>query len=82
MKSGESDPRSSQGPKERKPKISDALGVDSFVSISARVGNDLGGYICDVDGNGLLLDVRDPSGDPEGFAFVPWSSIERVHLDS
>lgn len=82
MRSNESDPRSSQGPKERKPKISEALATDSFVSIIARVGNDLGGYVCDVDNNGLLLDVRDPSGDPEGFAFVPWSSVERVQLDT
>ena len=80
MRSGERDPRSSQGPKKQKPKISEALGVDSFVSISARVGNDLAGYVCDADGNGLLLDVRDPSGDPEGFYFMPWSSIERVEV--
>jgi hypothetical protein len=34
--------------------------------------------VCDQNENGLLLDPRDPSGDPTGYEFLPWSSIERV----
>lgn len=49
--------------------------------MSARVGNDLSGYVCDKDEAGLLLDVRDPSGDPGGYEFLPWSSIERVRVE-
>ena len=62
----------------------DAPGLDgffrrgSYVSVSARTGNDLQGYVCDAGENGLLLDVRDASGDPGGYEFLPWSSIERV----
>ena len=36
------------------------------------------GYVCDRNESGLLLDARDPSGDPTGYEFLPWSSIERV----
>jgi hypothetical protein len=71
---------STQGLREGSPKISEALGRGSFVAVSARVGNDLSGYICDKDEAGLLLDVRDPSGDPGGYEFLPWSSIERVRV--
>lgn len=62
----------------------DAPGLDGFlyrgsrVFVSARTGNDLQGYVCGTDERGLLLDVRDPSGDPGGYEFLPWSSIERV----
>jgi hypothetical protein len=34
--------------------------------------------VCDQNESGLLLDARDPSGDPTGYEFLPWSSIERV----
>jgi hypothetical protein len=37
--------------------------------------------VCDSDGSGLLLEVRDPSGDIHGYEFLPWSSIERVSAD-
>ena len=70
----------SQGLGEGSPRMSEALGRGSFVAVSARVGNDLSGYVCDMDGMGLLLDVRDPSGDPGGYEFLPWSSIERVRI--
>jgi hypothetical protein len=70
----------SQGLREGSPKMSEALGRGSFVAVSARVGNDLAGYVCDADVSGLLLDVRDPSGDPGGYEFLPWSSIERVRV--
>jgi hypothetical protein len=71
----------SQGLREGSPKMSEALGRGSFVAVSARVGNDLAGYVCDADVSGLLLDVRDPSGDPGGYEFLPWSSIERVRVE-
>jgi len=67
--------------REEAPEITGFFGRGSFVSVSARTGNDLAGYVCDRDGNGLLLDVRDPSGDPGGYEFLPWSSIERVSVD-
>ena len=53
----------------------------SLVFVSARTGNDLQGYVCEADDRGLLVDVRDPSGDPGGYEFLPWSSIERVVPD-
>ncbi len=69
-----------QGLREGSPELSEALARGSFVSVSARVGNDVVGYVCDSDGSGLLLDVRDPSGDPGGYEFLPWSSIERLKV--
>ena len=70
------------GMREGAPEISGRtiVGV-SMDSVSARIGNDLAGYVCDSDGNGLLLEVRDPSGDLHGYEFLPWSSIERVSAD-
>jgi hypothetical protein len=67
--------------REGAPEIAGFLGRGSFVSVSARIGNDLSGYVCDRDGSGLLLDVRDQSGDPTGYEFLPWSSIERVSVE-
>jgi hypothetical protein len=71
----------SQGLRAGSPRIPEALGRGSFIAVSARVGNDLSGYVCDADVSGLLLDVRDPSGDPGGYEFLPWSSIERVRVE-
>lgn len=64
--------------REQSPMISGALGRGAYVSVAARVGTDLRGYVCDRDESGLLIDVRDPSGDPGDYEFLPWSSIERV----
>jgi hypothetical protein len=69
------------GLREGAPEISGFFGRGSFVSVSARIGNDLAGYVCGRDASGLLLDVRDPSGDPTGYEFLPWSSIERVSAE-
>ncbi len=63
------------------PEIPGFLSRGSFVSVSARIGNDLAGYVCDRDGSGLLLEVRDPSGDPHGYEFLPWYSIERISAE-
>ena len=60
------------------PRMAGFFERGSYVSVSARTGNDLRGYDSDVDENGLLLDVRDASGDATGYEFLPWSSIERV----
>ena len=67
--------------REGAPDLSGFLARGSFVSVSARTGNDVAGYVCDRDGSGLLLDVRDASGDPTGYEFLPWSSIERVSIE-
>jgi hypothetical protein len=64
--------------REDAPRIEGFLGRGSMVTVSARTGVDLAGYVCDQNGSGLLLDARDPSGDPTGYEFLPWSSIERV----
>jgi hypothetical protein len=69
------------GIREGAPEISGFLSRGSFVSVSARIGNDLAGYVCDRDGSGLLLEVRDPSGDIHGYEFLPWASIERVSAE-
>ncbi len=69
------------GLREGAPEISGFLYRGQFGRVSARTGQDLTGYVCDRDGNGLLLDVRDPSGDPHGYDFLPWSSIERVSAE-
>ena len=69
---------SNGGMREEAPEITGFLSRGSFVSISARIGNDLAGYVCDRDGSGLLLEVRDPGGDPHGYEFLPWTSIERI----
>lgn len=63
------------------PRISEFLGRGKPVSVSARTGTDLRGYVCDRDETGLLLDVRDPSGNSSGYEFLPWSSIERVSVE-
>jgi hypothetical protein len=60
------------------PRITGFLGRGSLVTVSARTGIDLKGYVCDQNESGLLLETRDPSGDPSGYEFLPWSSIERV----
>ena len=60
------------------PQITGFLGRGTFVVVSARTGSDLEGYVCDQNESGLLLDVRDPSGDATTYEFLPWSSIERV----
>jgi hypothetical protein len=70
-----------EGLREGAPKIPGFFDRGSFVSVSARIGNDLVGYVCGRDGSGLLLDVRDQSGEPTGYEFLPWSSIERVSVE-
>lgn len=68
--------------REGSPSIAEAFGRGNRVSATVRSGYDVTGYVCDYDGAGLLLDLRDPSGDPSGYEFLPWSSLERVRLQS
>jgi hypothetical protein len=69
---------SNEGIREDAPRIENFLGRGSQVTVTARTGVDLAGYVCDRNESGLLLDARDPSGDPTGYEFLPWSSIERL----
>jgi hypothetical protein len=69
-----------EGLRQDAPQISGFLGRGTFVVVSARTGNDLEGYVCDQNESGLLLDVRDSSGDATTYEFLPWSSIERVSV--
>lgn len=64
--------------REQAPGISGALERGVYVSVSSKVGTDVEGFICDRDESGLLVDTRDPSGDPGDYEFLPWASIERV----
>ena len=67
-----------EGMREDAPRLTDFLGRGSLVTVSARTGVELDGFVCDQNEIGLLVDSRDPSGDPTGYEFLPWSSIERV----
>ena len=69
-----------QGLRAGSPELGEAFGRGGFVSVTVRSGYDVSGYVSDRDGVGILLDVRDPSGDPGGYEFLPWSSIERVKI--
>ena len=66
--------------REGSPKIPEAFARGGFVSVTVRSGYDVSGYVCDSDSSGLLLDIRDPSGAPSGYEFLPWSSIERARI--
>jgi len=67
-----------EGMRDDAPRMTGFFGRGSLVTVSARTGIDLQGYVCDQNESGLLLDARDPSGDSTGYEFLPWSSIERV----
>jgi hypothetical protein len=57
--------------REDAPRIERFLGRGRLITVSARTGVDLAGYVCDQNESGLLLDARDPSGDPTGYEFLP-----------
>ena len=67
-----------EGMRDGAPRITGLLGRENLVTVSARTGIDLKGYVCDQNDSGLLLETRDSSGDSSGHEFLPWSSIERV----
>ena len=64
----------------RAPKVSDALKKGMFVSIVTWSGREVVGLVCDREQSGLLLDVREPDADSDGYVFLPWSSIEQVKI--
>jgi hypothetical protein len=69
-----------QGLRPGSPELGQAFERGGFVSLTVKSGSDVSGYVCDRDAAGILLDVRDPSGDPGGYEFLPWSSVERVKI--
>jgi hypothetical protein len=62
------------------PKVSDALKKGVFVSVTTWGGRELTGLVCDREQAGLLLDVREPDDDADGYVFLPWSSVEQVKV--
>lgn len=74
----EDEGKSGRGLESDAPGIPGFLGRGNYVSVSARIGTDLTGYVCDRDEAGLLLDVRHQSGEHASYEFLPWASIERV----
>ena len=62
------------------PKVSDALKKGVFVSLTTWGGRELAGLVCDREQSGLLLDVREPDADADGYVFLPWSSVEQVKV--
>ena len=77
----EGEERGPEGLRSGSPDLGEFFARGRRVAVSARTGNDLKGYVCAANEAGLLLDVRDPSGDPTGYDFLPWSSIERVSAE-
>src|SRR3712207_5325688 len=55
----------------RAPKVSDALKKGAFVSIATWSGREIVGLVCDREQSGLLLDIREPDADSEGYVFMP-----------
>ena len=53
------------------PRVSDALKKGVFVSVTTWGGRELAGLICDREHSGLILDVREPEADADGYVFLP-----------
>ena len=62
------------------PKVSDALKKGVLVSIVTWSGRQVVGLVCDREQSGLLLDVREPDAESDGYVFLPWSSIEQLKI--
>ena len=62
------------------PKVSDTLKKGTDVSVATWSGREITGVVCDREEAGLLLDLREPEADSEGYSFLPWSSIEQVKI--
>jgi hypothetical protein len=62
------------------PKVSDAFERGIFISITTWSGREVIGAVCDREQTDLLLDVREPDADSDGYVFVPWSSVEQVKI--
>ena len=75
----ETKPRADTGV-DHQPRVSDALKSGMAVSISTWSGRELRGVISDRDQAGLLLDLGGDGDGPDGYTFVPWSSVEQVDI--
>jgi hypothetical protein len=62
------------------PKVSDALKKGIVVTVATWSGREISGVVCDREQAGLLLDVREPDAESEGYSFLPWSSIEQIRI--
>jgi hypothetical protein len=62
------------------PKVSDALKKGIVVTVATWSGREITGVVCDREQAGLLLDVREPDAESEGYSFLPWSSIEQIRI--
>jgi hypothetical protein len=62
------------------PKVSDALKKGMAVTVATWSGREIAGVVCDREQAGMLLDIREPDNDSEGYSFLPWSSIEQVRI--
>lgn len=68
------------------PKVSDALRKGVAVTITTWGGREVKGLVCDREQVGILLDLRlpgpaeDEEGQPAGYVFLPWSSVEQVEI--
>jgi hypothetical protein len=62
------------------PKVSDALKKGMAVTVATWSGREISGVVCDREQAGMLLDIRKPNDDSEGYSFLPWSSIEEVKI--
>ena len=65
---------------DRAPKVSDAFKQGSPVSVVTWSGRRVEGTVCDRDEAGLLLDVDENGNGANGYAFLPWSSVEQVDI--
>lgn len=65
---------------DRAPKVSDALKRGATVSVATWSGREVLGVVCDRDQAGLLLDVERDGNGQDGYAFLPWTSIEQVDI--
>ncbi len=61
-------------------RVADALKSGVAVSITTWSGRQLHGTVSDRDQAGLLLDLDNGSDGREGYAFLPWSSVEQVDI--
>ena len=62
------------------PKLADALKRGVTVSLTTWGGTTMLGTVCDRDTTGILLDPRGADSSPDGFVFLPWSSVEQVNI--
>ncbi len=66
-------------PDHHPPRVADALKSGVSVSVTSWSGRQLQGTVSDRDEAGLLLDLDGADG-REGYAFLPWTSVERVDI--